>query len=94
MKRAIIIGALFAAAVAGATGHVSTRLRVIREGYRMGQLMNERRALEEEHRKLVVEESLLKTPERIEKIARERLGMVKPDPGQIRVIGRAEIAAR
>lgn len=80
-----IIG-LFAVGVSAATAHVTLRTRVVRAGYDIGERMREIRALEEEQRRLRVELSLLRSPERIEKVARERLGMVTPAPDQIRVV--------
>ena len=42
---------------------------------------------EEEIGRLQVEQSTWSTPSRIEKVARERLGMRVPEPNRIRVLG-------
>jgi cell division protein FtsL len=48
--------------------------------------MQEQRELEEEARKLRLDLSVLRSPERVEKLAREKLGMVRPSPERIRVV--------
>jgi cell division protein FtsL len=80
-----ILGA-FAIVVVAAALHVSLRYRVIRTGYAIGERLAEKRELEEEARKIRLELSLLRSPERVERLAREKLGMVKPDPERIRVV--------
>jgi cell division protein FtsL len=92
----IFIVALFGVVVLGAVAHVGVRLKVIHAGYALGQAEEARDRLEEEHRKLLIQVAQLRSPERIEKIARDQLGMVHPDPSKIRVIhgGSAELAAR
>ena len=80
-----ILGA-FAIVVTAAALHVSLRYRVIRIGYAIGERLAEKRELEEEARKLRLELSLLRSPERVERLAREKLGMVRPDPERIRVV--------
>ena len=54
------------------------------------ELQNEQAAakrFEEEIARLQVEQSSWSTPSRIERVARERLGMRAPDPGRTRVLG-------
>lgn len=80
-----ILGA-FAVVVVAAALHVSLRYRVLRTGYAIGEKLAEKRELEEEARKLRLELSLLRSPERVERLAREKLGMVRPDPERIRVV--------
>jgi cell division protein FtsL len=80
-----ILGA-FAVVVVAAALHVSLRYRVLRTGYAIGEKLTEKRELEEEARKIRLELSLLRSPERVERLAREKLGMVKPDPERIRVV--------
>jgi cell division protein FtsL len=91
----LILGA-FAVVLAGALAHVEARLRLIHVGYALGEKMQERRELEEEQRKLLLEEAVLRSPERVEKLARDKLGMVRPDAARIRVVrpGVRELAAR
>jgi cell division protein FtsL len=89
----LFILGLFAVGVTAAVAHVSLRTRVIRAGYDLGERMREVRILEEEGRRLRVELSLLRSPERIERVARERLGMVTPGPDRIRVVRIADKVA-
>jgi cell division protein FtsL len=81
-----IILAGFAAVVTAATAQVSLRNRLIRTGYEIGDRMAEIGRLEEENRKLRLEQSFLRSPERIERLARDKLGLVRPDPERIRVV--------
>lgn len=88
MKKTVTLFILggFVAVVTAATAHVSLRYRVIRAGYDLGERSQELRALEQQNRKLRLELSLLKNPERIERLARDKLGLVRPDPEHIRVV--------
>ena len=97
MKKSMVLFILgaFAILVGGAVAHVSLRYRAIRAGYEIGDRLAEKRELEEEGRKLRLELSLLRSPERIEKLAREKLGMVRPSPEKIRVVhGGTQVARR
>jgi cell division protein FtsL len=86
-RRSLITAAVcFVAVLVASLAYVSLRLGVIHTGYAIAEQSGERRALEEENRKLRVEEALLRNPERIERLAREKLGMVRPDPQRIRVV--------
>ena len=80
---AILVVALLAAA---ALLCVWSRTEVMRKGYALSRTAEEIKALNAEHERLRVEAVRLKTPERIERIARQRLGMVYPDPSQVMVI--------
>ena len=89
MKPVTLVGillSLFAVIVTAATAQVSLRYRVIRAGYDLGERRDEIRVLEEQNRQLRLELSLLRSPERIERLAREKLGLVRPEPGHIRVV--------
>jgi|SoiMethySBSTD1v2_1073268.scaffolds.fasta_scaffold21618_3 cell division protein FtsL len=88
MKKTItlVILGVFAVIVTAATAHVSLRYKVIRAGYDLGERLDELRVLEEQNRQLRLELSLLRSPERIERLAREKLGLVHPEPGHIRVV--------
>jgi cell division protein FtsL len=77
---------MFVSVVGAALAHVSLRLGVIRMGYAIGEETRDRRLLQEENRKLRLEKSLLRSPARIEDIAREKLGMARPDPTRVRVV--------
>ncbi len=51
--------------------------------YRIIRLKKEELRLQELNKKLRLEISVLKSPQRLEKIARERFGLKHPDPDQI-----------
>ena len=92
----LVLMVLFVAVGGAAMAHVSLRLAVIRLGYAISEKSGERRGLEEDNRKLRLEASLLRSPARIERLAREQLGMERPDPARIRVVrpGARELADR
>lgn len=85
----LIAAAAFLAAIGVGLAHVSLRLDAVKLGYALGESTRERRRLEEEKRRLLVEKSLLRTPERIERLARDKLGMTRPEPERIRVVRRS-----
>ncbi len=82
----LVAAALFAVVVTGALGHVTIRLGVIRLGYAISEGSHERRELEEQNRRLRVELSLLRSPQRIEHLAADKLGMTRPEASQVRVL--------
>ena len=92
----LLIVAAFLAVSGAAMAHVSLRLGVVRMGYQIGELTRERRALEEERRRFTTEQSMLKNPARIERIARDKLHMELPDPSRIRTVrpGAPAVAVR
>jgi cell division protein FtsL len=61
---------------------------LIRNGYQIEQLQQERSAQEELTRKLRLEVESLKSPKRIETLATERLHLVSPGQGEAIVIER------
>ena len=87
--------ALFLGGMTTALAQASLRLGVIRMSYASSEAARERQKLEEENRKLLLERSLLRDPARIEALARERLGMTRPESSRIRVVrpGVAVVAA-
>jgi cell division protein FtsL len=86
---------MFTCVLCAALAHVSLRLGVIRMAYAISERTREKHELEEKQRQLQVELSLLRSPERIEKLAQDRLHMERPDPSRIRVVrpGVRELAA-
>jgi cell division protein FtsL len=76
-------------AVAAAVGifHVWSHTRVVTAGYRLGELQRSRAALQAGRNRLEVEVATLRTPGRLERFARERLGMAPPAAGAV-VAGR------
>jgi cell division protein FtsL len=61
---------------------------LLRHGYRLEQMQRERAAEAEINRHLRLEMESLRAPQRIEKIAKDDLGMVTPADGQAVVIER------
>lgn len=58
-------------------------MRVIRTGYRLNRLEHTLRELERSERRLRLEASYLASPQRVESLAVERLGMAEPTPEQL-----------
>lgn len=65
--------------------HVTHRREVVRLGYQLSAATAELRRMQEDNRRLRLEKSVLTNPDRIERLA-EGLGLVKPEPDQIRII--------
>ncbi len=69
-----------------ALGHVWVRLQQIQTGYALSKERRQARELAENQKRLRLEAAVLKQPQRIERIARVRLGMTAPDPSRIHVV--------
>jgi cell division protein FtsL len=61
---------------------------LLRHGYRLEQMQRDRATEEDINRHLRLEMESLRAPQRIEKIATERLGMVAPGPTEAVVLER------
>ena len=61
---------------------------LLRHGYRLEQMQRERAAEEDINRHLRLEIETLRAPQRIEKLATDRLGMVAPGAGEAIVLER------
>lgn len=81
--RALAIFAVTAFFTSAAMAHVWVRLQVVRLGYEISNETDREKRLLQVHRKLQVERALLRSPERLERLARERLNLTMPDPGTI-----------
>jgi cell division protein FtsL len=79
----VMLGALIVVS-ALAISHVWTRLKAIEYGYKISKANKQRAELVETNRRLRIEVALLKSPERIARIATEELGLQHPLPDQIR----------
>ncbi len=55
-------------------------------GYEISRVIQEEQALIEENKKLKLELAVLKSPDRLEKKARQELGFVAPQNGQIIIV--------
>ena len=81
---AVLVGLALAAPLAGVgVFHVWTRTRVQAAGYELGRLESEHRQLLAERDRLNIEVATLRSPGRLERFARERLGMAPPAPGAV-----------
>jgi cell division protein FtsL len=65
---------------------VWVRLQVVRAGYDLSDARRLEHRLVQEHRELALELATLTSPRRLEELARGRLGMIPPAPGQIVVV--------
>ena len=66
--------------------HVWLRLQVVRLGYALSTTSKLQSQLEQERRELTVELATLTSPDRLESMARKRLGLVAPEKGQVIVL--------
>ena len=81
---AVLLGLALAAPLAGVgVFHVWSRTRVQAAGYELGRLEAEHRQLLGERDRLNIEVATLRSPGRLERFARERLGMAPPAPGAV-----------
>lgn len=80
-----VVTALLVVAPLVAVGlfHVWSRTRVLSAGYELGRLESEHRQLLSERDRLKLEVATLRSPGRLERFARERLGMAPPAPGAV-----------
>jgi cell division protein FtsL len=65
--------------------YVSISARMIQEEYRLSKLVEQRRHLVREKERLTLERAALLSPETVERVAREKLGMVDEDPQEMTV---------
>jgi cell division protein FtsL len=72
--------------LAGVLLYVWLHTQVLREAYAVERLREDRAKLVQENKSLRLEIGQLRALRRVEDIARTRLGMVTPRPGQVRVI--------
>jgi cell division protein FtsL len=63
--------------------HVSSRVLVVRAGYGLMELEAENRTLTSENDRLKLELATLKNPSRLEKIARDELGLAPASPHDV-----------
>ncbi len=82
----IIVTLALTSLVVVALLHVWTRLEIIRIGYELSQQSRLHQALVQHNQRLRLELATRKDPAAVERIARERLQMVPPDPNAIRVL--------
>jgi cell division protein FtsL len=66
--------------------NVWLRLQVVNQGYALSATTTLHERLEQEQRELRVEHATLTSPERVEALARRRLGLGPPEKGQVIVL--------
>ncbi len=78
------------AAAAAFVAHLSLRHHTVQLGYEVGQARRVQRRLIEQRRLYAIEAQTLRQTERVEMIARHRLGMEVPEPARVVPVGRPE----
>ena len=66
--------------------HVWLRLQVVQMGYVLSTTSKLENQLEQENRELKVELATLTSPDRLEAMARRRLGLMPPEKGQVIIL--------
>jgi cell division protein FtsL len=66
--------------------HVWLRLQVVQLGYALSSTAKLQAHLEQEQRELKIELRTLSAPDRLEAMARQRLGLAAPEKGQVIVL--------
>ena len=89
---------LLALCTVGALAHVAVRMHSIQIAYALGRERRTNTELEEQRRRLNIEIGMLKDPDRVIGIAREKLGMGPPAPENVvrlngGMLARAPVAA-
>lgn len=84
--RVITIAFLALSLVGVALLHVWLRLQVVHMGYVLATTSKLQNQLEQENRELKVELATLTSPDRLEAMARQRLGLRPPEKGQVIVL--------
>jgi cell division protein FtsL len=83
--RPILLAALLVFSAAGlGVAHVTLRLRQLDLGYALSRAASEQADLAERRRRLRIEVASLKSPDRVLRLARQRLDLAPPAPGQVR----------
>lgn len=84
----LIAGVLFTLAVLILTFlfYTRSRVEVIKIGYEIFNANSEMRRLDQENKELILEIATLKSPGRIERIAREELKLLQPKDEQIIIL--------
>ena len=86
-RRFFVFGALMSLVLIGVVLiHVWLRLQVVRFGYVLSTTSKLQTRLEQENRELKLELARMTSPDRLEVLARQRLGLVTPEKGQVVVL--------
>lgn len=73
--------------------HVTSRVMVVGVGYELSKLEGDNRDLTRENDRLKLELATLKSPSRLEKVAREQLGMAPPPTGAVIPLSEKKVVA-
>lgn len=82
-RRHFAVAFLTVALLAVVLVHVWLRLQVVHMGYVLSTASKLQNRLEQENRELKVELATLTSPDRLEAMARKRLGLAPPEKGQV-----------
>jgi len=74
--------------ITGLLLYVGAKVQIVRLGYQIEALENEKQEQERANRSLLIEVSSLASPARIEEIAVKRLGMVRPSKENVVIVKR------
>jgi cell division protein FtsL len=85
-RHLLAMGALVFCLFLLALVHVWLRLQVVHMGYVLSTTTKLQGQLEQENRELKVELASLTSPDRLEAMARRRLGLMPPEKGQVIVL--------
>ena len=85
-RRFVIVALLVLGLIGAVLVHVWLRLQVVRMGYVLSTTSKLQARLEQENRELKVELATMTSPDRLEALARQRLGLVQPEKGQVVVL--------
>jgi cell division protein FtsL len=77
---------LAACLIAAVLVHVWLRLQVVQVGYVLSTTSKLQGRLEQEKRELKLELATMVSPDRLEALARKRLGLLPPEKGQVIVL--------
>jgi cell division protein FtsL len=85
-KQNLVVFVLALILVLALLAHVWLRLQVVHMGYALSSTAKLQAQLEQEQRELKVELTTLTSPDRLEAMARQRLGLAPPEKGQVIVL--------
>jgi cell division protein FtsL len=85
-RQNLAVASLAVCLVGVALLHVWLRLQVVHMGYVLSTTSKLQNQLEQERRELTVELATLTSPDRLEAMARKRLGLAPPEKGQVIVL--------
>ncbi len=82
-RQVVLIFAMLLCSMVSGIGYVWSNFERTQIGYELSELKREERRLKEINRKLKLEIDTLRSPQRLERVAVEELGLRPPSPDQI-----------